>query len=229
MEDNRNEMLDMKKCQDGIENKQIPVRTVPQRSRKSSTRYMGTLAILTALVVDLQLWGSAIPMPGSTSLSLVLIPIVIGGLVLGVKAGAFLGFVFGLFVFVWCGVLGYDPFTAFLFANKPVMTGLICIVKGTAAGLVPPVVHRALRKRLPFSSVVIASALAPICNTGIFLLGMLIIVKTLEAYLAGAMTVGYFFVAIILVNFAIEFVFNLILSPAIYRVMSAVEKQQKHR
>jgi hypothetical protein len=90
-------------------------------------------------------------------------------------------------------------------------------------------VHRALRKRLPFSSVVIASALAPICNTGIFLLGMLIIVKTLEAYLAGAMTVGYFFVAIILVNFAIEFVFNLILSPAIYRVMSAVEKQQKHR
>ena len=168
-------------------------------------------------------------MPGSTSLSLVLIPIVIGGLVLGVKAGAFLGFVFGLFVFVWCGVLGYDPFTAFLFANKPVMTGLICIVKGTAAGLVPPVVHRALRKRLPFGSVVIASALAPICNTGIFLLGMLIIVKTLEAYLAGAMTVGYFFVAIILVNFAIEFVFNLILSPAIYRVMSAVEKQQKHR
>lgn len=229
MEDNRNEMLDMKKCQDGIENKQIPVRTVPQRSRKSSTRYMVTLAILTALVVVLQLWGSAIPMPGSTSLSLVLIPIVIGGLVLGVKAGAFLGFVFGLFVFVWCGVLGYDPFTAFLFANKPVMTGLICIVKGTAAGLVPPVVHRALRKRLPFGSVVIASALAPICNTGIFLLGMLIIVKTLEAYLAGAMTVGYFFGAIILVNFAIEFVFNLILSPAIYRVMSAVEKQQKHR
>jgi LytS/YehU family sensor histidine kinase len=109
------------------------------------------------------------------------------------------------------------------------MTGLICIVKGTAAGLVPPVVHRALRNRMPFGSVVIASALAPVCNTGLFMIGMLIIMKTLEAFLAGAMTVGYFLGAIILVNFAIEFAFNLILSPAIYRIIGAVAKQYKHK
>ena len=232
MEDNKNEVLHedvTQKSADGAQNEGIPARTVQRRARQSKTLYMVTLAILTALVVVLQLWGSAIPMPGSTSLSLVLIPIVIGGLVLGVKAGAFLGFVFGLFVFVWCGVLGYDPFTAFLFANEPVMTALICIVKGTAAGLVPPIVHRALRNRFPFSSVVVASALAPVCNTGIFMIGMAIIMKTLETYLAGAMTVGYFLGAIILVNFAIEFVFNLILSPAIYRIMGAVAKQYKRR
>ena len=232
MEDNKNEVLHedvTETSADGMQIEVIPTRTVHRRAHQSKTLYMVTLAILTALVVVLQLWGSAIPMPGSTSLSLVLIPIVIGGLVLGVKAGAFLGFVFGLFVFVWCGVLGYDPFTAFLFANEPVMTALICIVKGTVAGLVPPIVHRALCRRLPFGSVVIASALAPVCNTGIFMLGMLIIMKTLETYLAGAMTVGYFLGAIILVNFAIEFVFNLILSPAIYRIMGAVAKQYKRK
>ena len=232
MNDNENEVLQegvTENSADGMQNDVLPVRTVHRRARGNKTLYMVTLAILTALVVVLQLWGSAIPMPGSTSLSLVLIPIVIGGLVLGVKAGAFLGFVFGLFVFVWCGVLGYDPFTAFLFANEPVMTALICIVKGTAAGLVPPIVHRALRNRFPFSSVVVASALAPVCNTGIFMIGMAIIMKTLETYLAGAMTVGYFLGAIILVNFTIEFAFNLILSPALYRIMGAVAKQYKHR
>ena len=199
-----------------------------RRSRKSKTQYMVTLALLCALVVVLQLWGSAIPMPGSTSLSLVLIPIVIGGLALGVKAGAVLGFVFGLFVLMWCGVLGYDPFTAFLFANQPVMTVLICIVKGTVAGVVPPLVHRVLRQRFPFGSTVVAAALAPVCNTGLFLLGMAIIVKTLESFLSGAgLTVGYFIGSIILVNFALEFVFNLVLSPAIYRITGIVLKQRK--
>jgi len=198
-----------------------------RRRGRNNTRYMVMLALLTALVVVLQLWGSAIPI-GTTSLSLVLIPIVIGGLVLGVKAGAFLGLVFGVFVFVWCGVLGNDPFTAFLFAQQPVMTALICIVKGGAAGFVPALVHRVLSRRLPHGSVVLSAALAPICNTGIFLLGMLVIIKTLRAYLAGALTVGYFFGAIILVNFAVEFAVNLIVSPAIYRIVHAVAKQRAH-
>ncbi|MBQ8356587.1 MAG: ECF transporter S component [Clostridia bacterium] len=236
MEENKNEGLHhATELSDASESDQpvvngetIPVRTTSRRLHKNKTRYMVTLAILTALVVVLQLWGSAIPMPGSTSLSLVLIPIVIGGLILGVKAGAFLGFAFGLFVFLWCGVLGYDPFTAFLFANQPFMTALICILKGTLAGLVPPLVHRALRRRWPLGSVILASALAPVCNTGIFLLGMVIIMKTLEAYLSGVMTVGYFIGAIILVNFSVEFVFNLVLSPAIYRITCAVVKQRKH-
>ncbi|MBQ2806709.1 MAG: ECF transporter S component [Clostridia bacterium] len=202
-------------------------RRTPRRFHRNNTQYMVTLALLAALVVVLQLWGSAIPI-GTTSLSLVLIPIVIGGLVLGVRAGAFLGLVFGVFVFVFCGVLGNDPFTAFLFAQRPVMTALICIVKGGVAGLVPPLVHRALSRRFPHGSVVLAATVAPICNTGIFLLGMLIIVSTLRTYLAGAMTVGYFFGAIILVNFAVELAVNLIVSPAIYRIVHAVAKQQRH-
>ena len=94
-------------------------------SRNNKTYRMVLLGVLSALVIVLQLWGSAIPFFGGTSLCLVLIPIVVGGLILGVKAGTFLGLLFGVFVFLWCGVLGYDPFTAFLFQNQPVMTALI--------------------------------------------------------------------------------------------------------
>ena len=213
-----------------------PVNTATQKpssgrlwrdSRNNRTYRMVLLGVLSALVIVLQLWGSAIPFFGGTSLCLVLIPIVVGGLILGVRAGTFLGLLFGVFVFLWCGVLGYDPFTAFLFQNKPLMTALICIGKGAAAGLVPPLVHRALSRKLPFPSVIIASALAPICNTGLFIVGMFMILGTLKAYL-GAMTVGYFFGAIILVNFTVELVINLIASPAIYRVAQVVTHKKFH-
>ena len=70
MKDNKNDVWFEEEVNemfaDGMQNGEIPVRTVPHRVHKSKTRYMVTLAILTALVVVLQLWGSAIPMPGST-------------------------------------------------------------------------------------------------------------------------------------------------------------------
>ena len=194
-------------------------------SNRISTQKITLGALLTALIIVLQLFGSAIPI-GTTSLSLVLIPIVVGGLVLGVRGGTFLGFFFGAFVLIWCGVLGYDPFTTFLFQQRPLMTAIICIGKGTAAGFVPALLHRLLSRRMPFGSTVIAAAAAPICNTGIFLVGMLIIMGTLKEYLAGAITVGYFFTAISLVNFAVELTINLIAAPAIFRVWNVVRRKK---
>ena len=62
---------------------------------------MATLAILTAIVVVLQLMGSFIHI-GPVAISLTLIPIVVGAAMLGTSAGAFLGFVFGLVVTIAC-------------------------------------------------------------------------------------------------------------------------------
>lgn len=196
-----------------------------RNAHKDTTYRMVVLAVLSAMVIVLQLWGSAIPL-GGTSLSLVLIPIVIGGLVLGVGGGAFLGALFGIFVFVFLGVLAHDPFTAFLFQEKPLITALICIGKGTVAGLIPPIVHRALGRK--FYAVVLASVLAPICNTGLFLLGMLTILDTLQTYLDGIVTVGYFIGGIVLVNFSIELAANAVASPAIYRVLQVVSRKHEH-
>ena len=60
---------------------------------------MTSLAVLTAVVLVLQLTGTTIRIPFlSTSVSLVLIPITLGAILLGPLAGAFLGFVFGAVV-----------------------------------------------------------------------------------------------------------------------------------
>ena len=61
------------------------------------TRRLAGLALFTAIVVVLQLLGSFIKV-GPFAVSLVLIPIVVGAAVYGVKACAWLGFVFGVVV-----------------------------------------------------------------------------------------------------------------------------------
>ena len=66
-------------------------------SRLFSAKYVTTLAVLLALVVLFQVFGSYIKI-GTTSFSFVLVPIVLGGVLLGVIAGAILGFAFSLVV-----------------------------------------------------------------------------------------------------------------------------------
>ena len=68
-----------------------------RRTDLDKTRRLVALALFTAIVVVLQLLGSFIRF-GTFSISLVLVPIVIGAVLYGPWAGAFLGAVFGLVV-----------------------------------------------------------------------------------------------------------------------------------
>ena len=65
------------------------------KRRNQRVLYLVELAMLVALVAVLQIFGGFFKI-GTFSLSLVLIPIVIGSIVLGAKGGAILGGVFGL-------------------------------------------------------------------------------------------------------------------------------------
>lgn len=65
------------------------------------TKTLTGLALFTAIIVVLQLLGSFIKF-GPFSISLVLIPIVVGAAVYGPKAGAYLGGVFGVVVLIAC-------------------------------------------------------------------------------------------------------------------------------
>ncbi|MBQ5901601.1 MAG: ECF transporter S component, partial [Clostridia bacterium] len=66
-------------------------------SRKEKTKVLVLSAVLTALVVVLQLLGSFIKL-GPFSISLVLIPIVLGAATCGKGVGAWLGLTFGVTV-----------------------------------------------------------------------------------------------------------------------------------
>ena len=64
-------------------------------TRKMSTQNMVLVAILTALVIVLQIIGGFVKV-GPCNLALALIPIIIGGAVCSPKIGAWLGFVCGM-------------------------------------------------------------------------------------------------------------------------------------
>ena len=78
--------------------------------KKVNTRTLAGLGLMTAIVIVLQLVGGAIRF-GTFSISLVLLPIVVGAALYGRGAGAWLGFVFGAAV-----ILSGDA-SAFLAVN----------------------------------------------------------------------------------------------------------------
>ncbi len=187
------------------------------------------LAILTALIIVLQTTiGGAIKI-GGTSISLVLIPIVLGAMLLGPVAGAWLGFVFGLVVYIM-GVMGLDGFTFFLFSSNPFMTAAICLVKSTAAGFLSGLVFKILKKLNSVVAVFVAAAIAPIVNTGLFILGCLMISGTISSYISeivGAEMSAVYFLIIVCagINFIIELAVNVLLAPALHRIVEVVSKR----
>ena len=82
------------------------------------------IALLMAMVIVLQFVSSMIPPIGFVSISLVLIPIVLGACIYGVGAGAILGATFAVVTIINC-VTGADAGGAMIFQANP----LLCIVE----------------------------------------------------------------------------------------------------
>jgi len=114
------------------------------------------LALLAAIVIIFQMMGSFIRITPTTSVSLVLIPIVIGAVLVGPGGGAFLGFLFGA-ITLWAGISGADGFTHILFTTQPFATALICLGKGTLAGYLAGLLYRLIARSGKTSSAVLGA------------------------------------------------------------------------
>ena len=211
---------------DGTEGRTAPTLRDRRRKQKQNILYLVQLALLTAVIMVLHFSGVAIPAFG-TKISLVLIPIALGAMLLGPVAGAILGFIYGMTVFISLGVMHMDPFTGFLFDQTPVMAALICTVKTTAAGLVAGWVYRALSKKNILLAVFVAAALVPTVNTGIFVLGCFLIYSTISEFAAGAGYSAVYFILIVCagINYLLELAINLIFSPALERLVRLLSKK----
>ncbi len=192
-----------------------------KRSTRMSTETLTLGAILTALVVILQFVALGIKavMPFLPfTVSLVLIPIVIGAAKCGPYMGGWLGLVFGIVV-----LLSGDA-AAFLTIN-PVGTILTVLVKGALCGLASGFVYRVLQKKQKKAAVYISAAVCPLVNTGIFFLGCLLFFMDTVAEWAAAFGFGdnvalYMFVGLAGFNFLFEFAVNVLLSPVILRALN---------
>ena len=179
------------------------------------THTLTGVAVFTAVVIVLQMLGSFIRF-GPFSISLTLIPIVVGAALYGPWAGAWLGFVFGLVVLL-SGDAG-----AFLVVNAW-GTVLTVLVKGALAGFMAGVVYGALKKLNIWVAAICAALICPVVNTGVFLLGCkLFFMETIIGWgqAAGFEDVGKFMIyGLVGGNFLFEVLFNIILSPVIVRLI----------
>lgn len=178
------------------------------------------VALFTAIVVVLQALGGGIK-AGMFSISLVLVPIVVGAAVYGRFAGAWLGFVFGV------AVLMSGDAAAFI-AVDPMGTVLVVLAKGMLCGLAAGVVYKLLEKVNTWPAVIAAALICPVVNTGVFLIGCrLFFYDTVAAWGAGLgfeSTAAYMFFGLAGFNFLIEVGVNLVLAPVITRLIRIGKK-----
>ncbi len=180
------------------------------------------VGVLTALVVILQIFSNYVSF-GPVSITLALIPVVIGALMYGPLAGAFLGVVMG-------GIVLTAPSTALFLGYKPLVTVLLCLFKTGIAGMVAGFIPWIFKKHPKFSAI-FASLLVPIINTGLFAAGFILFFRN-EPNLVGAAKaanmnmVTFLFLGIIGINFLIEFGVNSLLSPTVYFIVKTIEERQ---
>lgn len=191
--------------------------------KNASTKTMVLGAVLTALVVILQFVGAVIKF-GPFSISLVLVPIVIGCATCGIGIGAWLGFIFGVTVLI------SGDAAAFL-AVSPIGTIITVLLKGTLCGLFAGLVYKALASKNRYIAVAAAAIICPLVNTGVFLLGCLVFfMETVKEWAVGfgfGEAVGqYMIFGLVGSNFLVELAINVVLSPVIVRLLNIREKQK---
>ena len=144
----------------------------------NKTQAVVGMGLLTAIVVVLQAMSLSIHF-GIFTITLVLVPIIVGAALYGIWAGAWLGFIFGVVVL-------FTDAGLFLAVNIP-GTIITVLAKGIGAGIVAGLVYKALSSKNRFLAVITAGIAAPVTNTGIFILGcLLFFMKTINEWAAGA-------------------------------------------
>jgi len=185
-------------------------------TNRTDTRKLTGMALFTAIVVVLQFLGAFIRF-GPFSISLVLIPIVVGSAMYGAGAGAWFGFAFGIAVLLSGDAALFMPVSVF-------GTILTVLLKGSAAGFLAGFVYKLLEGKNRYMAVMVSALVCPVVNTGIFLLGCRIFfMETISGWAAasGFENAGtYMIVGLVGLNFVVELVINIIMAPAILRIIN---------
>lgn len=194
-----------------------------------NVRRMVGISVLAALVVVLQMIAAITPPIGPFRLTFSLVPIIVGAILYGSSGGAILGGAFGLIVVIQV-VTGIDPGGFLMFQENPVVTLLVCMIKGIAAGYVAGLISQLFQKKQkPALTVTLSAILCPICNTGILSIAVLTFFNELATgwALGEGFTNAFAYVlfGMVGISFLLELAINLVLTPAILTIIKAVSRQ----
>lgn len=184
--------------------------------KKESIRKLTLVALLTALAAALSF--VKIPILG-VSITLVLPVVIIGGALCGPLVGAWLTVIPNVIAFTEAGLF---------MTYSPVGCMITLLLKGLVAGFVSGVIYKVLSKRHPIGAVTCSAVVAPILNSGIFVLGCYICIWDQLTAVAGekGVGIGMLLFGLAGLNFIIELVLNVILCPTILRIIQIASKKK---
>ena len=128
----------------------VETKTVTAKKKGMSVKDLSTLGLLTGVLLLMSFTPLGYFHTFGLDISLMMIPVGIGAMLMGPKAGAWLGFIFGSTSF-YQAVTGTSAFSAMLFNISPVNTFLLCIptrmLMGFLTGVIFLIVSKLDRKK----------------------------------------------------------------------------------
>lgn len=167
-------------------------------------KFIAEISIFSAIIIILQLVATFINF-GSFPITLTLIPIIVGACVYGPFIGMFLGLVFGIIVDIMV-ITGADINGAAMFSARPIVTIVMCLLKGMLAGLFSGLAYKYIKIENRKIKTIVSSAICPIVNTLIFSIALILFFDNSFKILIGAF---------LSINFVIELLINILLAPGL--------------
>lgn len=188
---------------------------------------MVKLAMLVALLMIFCFTPIGFLKIGIVEITFNMIPVVIGAIVIGPAAGAFLGALFGAASFWQC--FGQSTFGTLLFGANPFFTVLICFVPRILAGLLPGLIFRAMTKKKDnIAAYFVSAAVGSLTNTVLFVGGFCLLFKDTMLGMASdnGLSPLAFIATAFLLNAAVELVANTAIVAAVSKAVTKAEKSK---
>lgn len=199
--------------------KQVANQKPKALTRAEKTKRLVLSGILTALVVVLY-WVGTVFKVGNVSITLTLIPIVIGAALCGTGVATWLGLVFGVMVL-------FDPTTVWFMNMNIGGTFITVLAKGAFCGIAASYAYNMFKNKNKYLAVFAAGVACPLANTLTFLLGCFMFFfqgVAGQANAAGQNVILYMLISFVGLNFLIELIINMVVSPVIVRILDIRKK-----
>ena len=196
--------------------------------KNKKTLEMVQMAVLIAIILVMAFTSIGYIRTGGLSISIITIPVVIGAMIIGPKAGLILGTVFGLTSFYQC--FGLDPFGATLLSINPFFTFLVCIPTRTLMGWLSGVIFKASWKidKTKTISFFVTGLLGAFMNTLFFMSTLMICfghTEYLQSMNATGANLFMFAVAFCGINGALEMPMSCVVGGGVAKAVSVALKK----
>ena len=189
------------------------------------TKNLTQIAILVAVILLMAFTPLGYLKTLGLEITFITIPVIIGAIIIGPKAGAFLGGIFGITSFIQC--FGMSSFGATLLSINPIFTFITCmiprILMGWLTGVIFNLIKGESKSLAPYG---IASLCGPLLNTLFFMSSLIILFGNSEFILGlkGNLSIIKFVIAFVGINGLVEALACFVIATAISKALAKYTK-----